>query len=168
MSENNNSNQPDSTREDYVEETVALDRFSIKPPSKKTPIGAAVISLLGILFGMILTMAGSIVYWKVDPIFHRFSKSGFAARGFIAGDGKIMLVLAIVGFAALVAGGILRRKWLYGIALVASLLILGLATYEIVHIALSTSIYETGSGLYMCVGGGVAGSFCSLGGVTMV
>jgi hypothetical protein len=131
-------------------------------------IGAAVISALGIVFGMAVIVGGSFMTWKADSVLGLYSQTGWRFSNIVPGDGKITFILALAGFAALVLGGALRRSAFYGVSLLCTAAVLALDVYEIIFLSTRTGVVSPGSGLYALLGGCVVGILCSLGGYFMV
>lgn len=139
------------------------------PDDSRITVGSAVISLLGIVFGMVVIVGGTFMTWRSDMVLGLFTSTGWSFSNILsAGDGKISLALGVIGFVSLLLGGALRNRWFYCLALASSVLVLGLFVYELVFIATRTGVVSPGTGLYMLLGGGMVGVLCSLGGYFMV
>jgi hypothetical protein len=131
-------------------------------------IGAAVISALGMVFGMALIVGGSFMTWKADSVLGLYSQTGWRLSNIAPGDGKITFALALAGFASLALGGALRRRVFYGVSLLCTAAVLALDVYEIIFLSTRPGVTSPGSGLYALLGGCVVGILCSLGGYFMV
>ena len=140
-----------------------------KPASRRRVIiGSAVISLLGITFGSCLIVAGSALTWRSDRILGLYNQTGWKYSNIAAGDGKITFALGALMAVALVAGVIFQSRSLYAIALGADILIAGFTIYELIFLGAASGIVSPGNGLYMVLGGSVAGFLCCLGGYLMM
>ena len=141
--------------------------MTTKQPSRVV-IGTAIISVLGMVFGMAVIVGGSFMTWRSDSILGLYSQSGWSFDNIVSGDGKISFVLALIGFTVLVLGVALRRREFYVIAFLCSLAILALDVYEMVFLWTRPGVVSPGAGLFALLGGCVAGMLCSLGGYSMV
>lgn len=126
------------------------------------------ISALGLGFGGFLMVAGSILTWRNDPVLGLFDQSGLEFHNLVSGDGKITLVLGSIVVVAFVLGALLRMKVFYGTALLISILVFVLTSYELVYLSTRPGVVGPGFGLYMLLGGAVAAFLAGLGGYLMV
>lgn len=136
--------------------------------SRQLLIGSSVISLLGITFGSCLIIAGSALTWRSDHILGLYNQSGWKFTNIVSGDGKITMALGVVIALGCILGVILQHKVPYGIALVADLLVGALSLYELIYLFTRQGVVGPGSGLYMVLGGSIAGGLCCLGGYLMM
>ena len=139
-----------------------------KRGSRKLTIGSTVISLLGIAFGSALIVAGSELTWRSDHTLGLFNQSGWRFSNLICGDGKITMALGILMALGLILGVLLQSRISYGVALASDLAVMALGLYELIFLLTRHGIVGPGSGLYMVIGGSVAGGLCSLGGYLMM
>lgn len=138
------------------------------PVARRVAIGTAVISALGIFLGMLQVVGGSFVTWRSDSVLSLYSVTGWSFNNLVAGDGRISVVLGTIGFLGLVLGAALRRKAFYAVAFACSLVLFALSIYELVFLFTASGVVSPGAGVYMLVGGSVAGILCSVGGYFML
>jgi hypothetical protein len=131
-------------------------------------IGSTVITFLGLLFGTNLMILGSLFRWRSDSVLGLYNVSGWRYDHLIGGDGRITLALGALVAAFLLVGLLAQNRAAFMGAVIASAASLSLALYEVIYIATRPGITGPGTGLYMVIGGGVAGLMCSLGGYLMM
>jgi len=131
-------------------------------------IGSSVITLLGITFGSCLIVAGSALTWRSDRILGLYNQSGWKYANIISGDGKITMALGTLMAVTLLLGVVLQSRASYAVALAADVLVGGLALYEVINLFAASGVVSPGNGLYMVLGGSVAGFLCCLGGYLMM
>jgi hypothetical protein len=136
--------------------------------SRRLTTGSIVMSGLGIAFGSFLIIAGSELTWRSDRVLGFYNQSGWSFHNIVHGDGKITMALGIVIAIGLVLGALLKSWQAYGVALAADLLVMALCVYELVYLSTRQGIVGAGNGLYMVLGGTIAGALCSLGGYLMM
>jgi hypothetical protein len=136
--------------------------------SRRLIIGSSVISLLGITFGSGLIVAGSELTWRSDHILGIYNQSGWKFSNIASGDGKITMALGALMAVGFILGVLLQHKVPYGIALVADIIVGALSIYELIYLFTRTGVVGPGSGLYMVLGGSIAGFLCALGGYLMM
>ncbi|MBU1672112.1 MAG: hypothetical protein KKF41_08450 [Actinobacteria bacterium] len=135
--------------------------------SRRLRIGTAVISLLGLTFGATLAVSGSALRWRSDSALGLFNQSGWHYDNLVAGDGKITLALGVLMALGLLVGAVLLNRWFYAVALASAALLLAVSIFEVVTLVTRPGLTGPGHGVYMVLGGGVAGVLCSLGGYLM-
>ena len=131
-------------------------------------IGSMVITCLGVAFGLTLTVLGSLFRWRSDGILGLYDLSGWRYHNLIKGDGKLTLALGVLAALFLVIGLLAQNRVFYMAAACAFAAALFLSIYELIYIATRPGITGAGTGLYMVLGGAVAGLMCSLGGYLMM
>jgi hypothetical protein len=136
--------------------------------STKIWIGSTVTTALGLVFGTSLIMAGSFLAWRADGILGLFGATGWRYENIVAGDGKITVALGVVMTMGLLVGLLMQSRAFYMLAAVSSAIVIGLSIYELVHLANRPGITGPGHGLYMVLGGGVAGMLCAYCGYSMM
>lgn len=136
--------------------------------SRRLSIGSLVISGLGILFGSALIVSGSELTWRSDRVLGLFNQSGWSLNNIVHGDGKITMALGALMAAGFILGFLLRSRVAYAVALGADLAVLALVAYELIFLVTRHGIVSPGNGLYMALGGTVAGGLCALGGYLMM
>ncbi len=136
--------------------------------SRRLSIGLLVISGLGLVFGAGLIISGSMLTWRSDRVLGLYSRSGWVFDNILAGDGKVTMALGALMAAGIVLGFLLRNKWAFAVALAADLAVMALAVYELVFLVTRPGIVGPGNGLYMVLGGTVAGGLCALGAYLMM
>ena len=136
--------------------------------STKVWAGSTVTTVFGLTLGATLVIVGSPLTWRADGVLSLFNVSGWRYQNIIAGDGKITLALGLVMALGLVFGLLLQSRAAYMTAVDASLLVLGLSIYELIYVATRSGITGPGHGLYMVLGGGVAGIMSGLCGYSMM
>jgi hypothetical protein len=136
--------------------------------NRKLTIGSIVISGLGVLFGSCLIIAGSELTWRSDRVLGFYNQSGWSFRNLVHGDGKITMALGIVIAIGLILGALLKSRHAYAVGLGADLLVMALCVYELIFLSTRNGIIGAGNGLYMVLGGTVAGGLCCLGGYLMM
>lgn len=144
------------------------EKTPVEKPSRRVLIGSSVISLLGVTFGSCLIVAGSALTWRSDRILGLYNQSGWSYRHVVSGDGKITLVLGSVMAISLVLGVVLQSRAAYAIACGADVLVAAFTLYELIYLFTGQGVVSPGNGLYMVLGGSVAGFLCSLGGYLMM
>jgi len=147
---------------------VAKDEAAKPAGHRRVIIGSTVISLLGMTFGSCLIVAGSELTWRSDRILGLYNQSGWRYANLVRGDGKITMVLGALMAVALILGVVLQSRAAYAVALAADILIGGLALYEVINLFAASGVVSPGNGLYMVLGGSVAGFLCCLGGYLMM
>ncbi|MFH1149904.1 MAG: hypothetical protein V1748_05470 [Actinomycetota bacterium] len=135
--------------------------------SRRLRIGTAVISLLGLSFGASLATCGSALRWRSDTALGLFNQSGWHYDNLVAGDGKITLALSVLMALGLLIGAVLLNRWFYALALASAVLLLAVSILEVVTLVTRPGLTGPGHGVYMLLGGGVAGVLCGLGGYLM-
>ncbi|HEY5526262.1 MAG TPA: hypothetical protein VIK02_01615 [Candidatus Anoxymicrobiaceae bacterium] len=136
--------------------------------SRRLVIGSSVISLLGITFGSCLIVAGSALTWRSDHILGIYNQSGWKFTNIAGGDGKITMALGALMAVGFILGVVLQNKVPYLIALVADIIVGALSLYELIYLFTRQGVIGPGSGLYMVLGGSIAGGLCALGGYLMM
>jgi len=136
--------------------------------SSRVLIGSLVISALGLVFGSSLIVAGSALTWRSDRILGLYNQSGWSFHHVISGDGKVTMALGVIMAVGIVIGFALQSRAAYAVACVADLLVLGFALYELIYLFTRQGVVSPGNGLYMVLGGSVAGFLCALGGYLMM
>ncbi len=131
-------------------------------------IGSSVISLLGLVFGCSLIVAGSELTWRSDRVLGLFSRSGWRFGVITGGDGRITMALGVLMAIGFILGALLKSAPAYGISLAADLLVMALCVYELIYLFSRHGIVGPGNGLFMVLGGSVAGGLCALGGYLMM
>ncbi|MHB8895993.1 MAG: hypothetical protein ACYC99_12575 [Candidatus Geothermincolia bacterium] len=139
-----------------------------KKGSRQLAIGSSVISLLGITFGGCCMVAGSLLTWRSDRVLGLYNQSGWRFSNIVSGDGKITMALGILVVVGLVVGVIFKSRLGYGVALVADLAVMAIGLYELIFLFSRQGIVSPGNGIYMVIGGSVAGGLCALGGYLMM
>ena len=140
-----------------------------KPAShRRVIIGSAVISLLGITFGSCLIVAGSALTWRSDRIIGLYNQSGWKYTNIVHGDGKITMALGALMAVTLILGVLLQSRIAYAVALAADICIGVFALYELINLFAASGVVSPGNGLYMVLGGSIAGFLCCLGGYLMM
>jgi len=140
-----------------------------KPAShRRVIIGSTVISGLGITFGSCLIVAGSALTWRSDRILGLYNQSGWRYTNLVHGDGKITMALGVLMAVTLILGVVLQNRAAYAVALAADILIGAFALYELINLFAASGVVSPGNGLYMVLGGSVAGFLCCLGGYLMM
>jgi hypothetical protein len=135
--------------------------------SRRLRIGATVISFLGLSFGGSLAVCGSVFRWRSDTALGLFNQSGWQYDNLVAGDGKITLALGALMAMGLIIGAVFLNRWAYAVAITSASLLLAASIYELVSLVSAPGLTGPGHGVYMVLGGGVAGLLCSLGGYLM-
>jgi hypothetical protein len=136
--------------------------------SSRTVIGSSVISVLGIVFGSSLIVSGSALTWKSDHILGIYNQSGWSFHNVISGDGKVTMALGALMAIGFVLGVVLQSRAAYAVACVADILVAAFALYEVIFMMTRQGVVGPGNGLYMVLGGSVAGFLCALGGYLMM
>lgn len=136
--------------------------------STKVWIGSTVITCLGLSFGSGLIVLGSLLKWRSDGVLGLYNVSGWRYHNVVSGDGKITMALGILMAIGLLAGLLAQNKYAFIVSAVGGGLVMGFSIYEIIYAATRPGITGPGHGLYMVLGGGVAGFLCSLGGYLMM
>jgi hypothetical protein len=136
--------------------------------STKVWVGSTVVTVLGLGFGVGLTVTGSLLNWRSDSVLGLYDQSGWSFHNIISGDGKLTLALGIFMALGLLVGLLARSRAGYMLAVVSSALILVLAIYELIHVGTGAGITGPGHGLYLVLGGGVAGVMCAFCGYSMM
>lgn len=144
------------------------ERAAVEAGSRRLSIGSLVISCLGIVFGTVLIIAGSELTWRSDRVLGLYNQSGWRFNNIVSGDGKITMALGILMTIGLVLGFLLRSRVAYAVALASDLAVMALAIYELIFLVTRRGIVSPGNGLYMVIGGTVAGGLCALGGYLMM
>ena len=134
---------------------------------RRTRVGSLVSAGLGILFGQVLIMGGSLITWQSDPVLGIYTRTGLDYHNLVSGDGKITLVLGIVGFISLVLGAIFVRKIFFAIPTACAVFLFFFSMGELILLFTRNGVIAPGHGLYTIFGGTVAAFFCSLGGYLM-
>lgn len=137
-------------------------------PTSRVIIGSTVISALGLSFGSSLIIVGSLLTWRADNTLGLYSRSGWSFDNLIHGDGKITLALGGIMALGLLAGLVFQSRAGYAVALWSDLAVAALALYELIYLFSRQGIVSPGPGLYMVIGGSVAGFLASLGGYRMM
>lgn len=136
--------------------------------SRRVKIGTFIISILGIAFGVVWIVLGSLVTWRSDPVLGIYSQSGIEYGNLVGGEGWITLALGSLGFIMLVLGFILRRKFTYGAAVICAVILFVHSIYELISLSTQSGVVGPGAGIYMIMGGSVTLFFCGMGGYLMV
>ena len=136
--------------------------------STKIWIGSTVTTVLGFAFGVGLVTVGSFLTWKADGVLGLFDTSGWRYHNIISGDGKITLLLGAAMLLGLLLGLLMQSRAFYMVTVICGFLVLGLSIYELVQIASRPGVTGPGHGLYMVLGGGVAGLLCGFCGYSMM
>jgi hypothetical protein len=136
--------------------------------STKIWIGSTVTTSLGIVFGTSLIITGSFLAWRADGILGLFGTSGWRLENIVSGDGKITVALGVVMTMGLLVGLLMQSRAFYMVAVVSSAIVIGLSIYELIQMANRPGITGPGHGLYMVLGGGVAGIMCAYCGYSMM
>jgi len=136
--------------------------------SRQLIIGSLVISALGIVFGSGLIVSGSELTWQSDHVLGLFSQSGWTFANVIHGDGKITMGLGVLIALGLILGVVFQSKTAYGIALAADIAVGAFSLYELIYLFTRQGVVSPGNGLFMVLGGSIAGFLCCLGGYLMM
>lgn len=136
--------------------------------SRRLIIGSSVISILGITFGSCLVVAGSALTWRSDHILGIYNQSGWKFSNIAGGDGKITMALGVLMAVGFILGVLMQNKVPYAIALVADVIVGALSLYELIYLFTRQGVVGPGNGLYMVLGGSIAGGLCALGGYLMM
>ncbi len=149
---------------------MAVAQVGVNGPTsrRRVIIGSSVISLLGITFGSCLVVAGSALTWRSDRILGLYNQSGWKYSNIAGGDGKITMALGAVMAVTLVAGVLFQSRALYAVALAADICVAGFILFELIYLGAASGVVSPGNGLYMVLGGSVAGFLCCLGGYLMM
>jgi hypothetical protein len=145
-----------------------MDESFPRDGSKRLIIGSSVISLLGMSFGSALIIVGSCLTWRSDNILGLYSRSGWSFSNLIGGDGRITLALGSLMALCLLLGVVLQSRVAYALATGAGFAVGAFALYELIFLFTRQGVVGPGNGLYMVIGGSVAGFLCSLGGYLMM
>jgi len=119
-------------------------------------------------FGSCLIVAGSALTWRSDSILGLYNQSGWRYTNLVHGDGKITMALGVLMAVTLILGVVLQNRAAYAVALAADILIGAFALYELINLFAASGVVSPGNGLYMVLGGSVAGFLCCLGGYLMM
>lgn len=136
--------------------------------STRVWVGSAVMTLLGLLLGSALAIAGSLTRWRSDSVLGLYNRTGWRYENLIEGDGRITAALAVALAVFLLVGLLGQSRSAYMAATVAAGSLLALSIYELIYISTRPGITGPGSGIYMVLGGAVAAVLCSLGGYLMM
>jgi hypothetical protein len=136
--------------------------------SRQVLIGSSVMSLLGLTLGSTLIIVGSCLTWRSDRVLGLYNQSGWNFSNLISGDGRITLALGVLMTICFILGAVLQSRVAYALAVAADLAVVGLAVYELIFLFTRQGVIGPGNGLYMVVGGSVAGFLCALGGYLMM
>jgi hypothetical protein len=136
--------------------------------STKTWIGSTVTTVLGLILGVTLTIVGSFLTWNSDGVLDLFNASGWHYQNIISGDGKITFALGALMAAGLLLGLLMQSRVFYMVTAVSGLLVMFLSIYELIQISTLSGITGPGHGLYMALGGGVAGAMLGFCGYSMM
>lgn len=126
------------------------------------------ISCLGIVFGAGLIVTGSMLTWRSDRVLGLYSRSGWSFDNILPGDGRVTVALGALMAAGIILGFFLRNRAAFAVALAADLATMALAVYELLHLVTRPGVVSPGNGLYMVLGGTVAGGLCTLGAYLMI
>lgn len=135
--------------------------------SRRLRIGSTVISFLGLSLGASVVVCGSVSRWRSDTALGLFNQSGWHFDNLVAGDGKITLALGSLMAVGLLVGAVSLNRWAYAVSVAFAALLLAASIYEIVYMVSRPGLTGPGHGLYMVLGGSVAGFLCSIGGYLM-
>ncbi len=128
---------------------------------KRASNGVAVGSALAFVFGSILVITGSLMSWANDPVLGLLSKKGTGFQGITPSDGLVTLVLGILSAISLAIVFVSKRKLIALIPVLAFSITLVLAVVNIIIVS-GRGILSPGRGIYMVLGGSVAGMLCSM------
>lgn len=142
---------------------------SADPGASRVKIGAPLISILGVIFGVSLIIGGSFMTWRSDTILDLFNRTGWRFQNLLtAGDGKLSLALGIAILVAILLGGALRNRWLYAATLGLTSVVIILFLYELIFLMTRPGVVSPGTGLFALLGGSIITIMCALGGYLMV
>ncbi len=136
--------------------------------STKVWVGTTVVTFLGLGFGVGLTITGSLLNWRSDSVLGLYDQSGWSFHNIVSGDGKLTLALGILMALGLIIGLVSRSRAGYMLGVVSSALLLALSIYELIYVGTSAGITGPGHGLYLVLGGSVAGIMCCFCGYSMM
>lgn len=129
---------------------------------KRAKNGIVVGSILAFIFGSVLVISGSLTFWAYDPVLGLMSKKGLDFQGITPSDGLATLILGGISAVSLAALLISKRKSVALIPVSAFSLTLFLSVVNILTFISGRGILSPGRGIYMVMGGSVAGILCSL------
>lgn len=144
------------------------DSVKTKNTDRMVGFGAMATSLIGILLGMSIIIAGTFFTWQSDKVLGIFSRSGWNFDNFVQGEGKITFAVGIICLLLLASGAIFRNRTSYAAAVILSLFCLVFSIYELVVINNRSALIGTGPGIYLVGLGGVIGLLSSIGGFYLV
>ncbi len=139
-----------------------MGKSTNKGLEKRALYGISIGATLAIVFGSFLVIAGSITTWADDPVLGLLSKKGIEFRGISPSDGIITLVLGALSFAGLAAVIISKSKRIARIPVAIFAILFIFSLFEILNLLPARGILSPGRGIYMILGGSVAGFLCSL------
>jgi hypothetical protein len=134
---------------------------------RRTRVGALVAAGLGIIFGQVPIIAGSLITWQSDPVLGIYTRSGLHYKNLTGGDGIITLVFGIVGLIALVLGAIFVRKTFFAMATACAVFVFFFSMAELIILSTRNGVVAPGHGLYTVFGCTVAAFLCGMGGYLM-
>lgn len=141
---------------------------NMKANDRMVGFGAMATSLIGILLGMSIVIAGTFFTWQSDKVLGIFNRSGWNFVNLISGDAKITLAAGIICLLLLAAGAIFRNKTSYAIAFALSVFCLVFSIYELIVINNRSALLGTGPGIFLVGLGGVIGLLSATGGFLLI
>lgn len=136
--------------------------------SSRVRVGSSVVTFLGLAFAVSLTILGSLLNWRSDSVLGLYDQSGWSFHNIVSGDGKLTLALGILMALGFLIGLITQSRAGYLLAVYSSAPLLALAIYELIYVGTRPGITGPGHGLYLMLGGGVAGIMCAFCGYSMM
>ncbi len=136
--------------------------------STKVWIGSTVLTGLGLVFGAGMIVSGSLLGWRSDRVLGIYGRTGWSFHNLVSGDGKITFAAGVLFGLLMLAGLVLQSKHIFAAAVADTVFCLGFSIYEIVYIATRPGITGIANGLYLVLGGSVAGFMCALGAYIMM
>jgi hypothetical protein len=134
---------------------------------RRTRVGSLVSAGLGILFGQVLIIGGSLITWQSDPVLGIYTRSGLDYHNLVNGDGKITLVLGIVGLFSFILGAIFVRKIFFAVPVACAVFVFFFSMSELILLFTRNGVVAPGHGIYTVFGGTVSAFLCGVSGYLM-